>query len=238
MKRKKIFKFTTFLAGAAIVVASLTAGVVASGGLENISALLNKNIAIKYNGENQIFRDVDGERVYPISYNGTTYLPVRAVAGLANLPVEWNAEDNAVELGLKDPDAQINIADNNNIKTNSRSWVIRDKATCTITDGNKKDVYDLGIGFNFGYHTATKENAMYAPTYGYNTLSFTAYSTKDTVAYIFDQNYNRIATFALKANVPIYNEINIKGCKSVCFQADSNVAINGCAYFLEPLVYN
>ena len=35
---------------------------------------------IRYNGETQTLFDANKNRVYPITYNGTTYLPVRAVS--------------------------------------------------------------------------------------------------------------------------------------------------------------
>jgi len=37
--------------------------------------------------------------VYPILYNGTTYLPVRAISGLVDLPVDWDGDTRTVILG-------------------------------------------------------------------------------------------------------------------------------------------
>jgi len=82
------------------IVIGTTIGVIAAGNTEEITALLNYGIKINYNGEVQTFKDANGNVVYPISYNGTTYLPVRAVSNLYGIPVDWDGANNTVLLGL------------------------------------------------------------------------------------------------------------------------------------------
>ena len=65
-------------------------------GKETVSAILNKNLNVTYYGELQTFTDVNGTVVYPISYNDTTYLPVRAISKLANLFIDFDAETYSV----------------------------------------------------------------------------------------------------------------------------------------------
>lgn len=96
MKKRSI----SILLVATIVLCLSVTAVAASG--DTIQALLNYGITVKMNNEVQTFKDANGKTVYPISYNGTTYLPVRAVAGLVDLPVEWDGSTNTVYLGLKD----------------------------------------------------------------------------------------------------------------------------------------
>ncbi|MCL2816448.1 MAG: copper amine oxidase N-terminal domain-containing protein, partial [Oscillospiraceae bacterium] len=67
-----------------------------------IQAQLRPDITIKYNGEIQTMKNANGEVVYPLSYNGTTYLPVRAISGLLNLPVDWDGATSTVYLGKKE----------------------------------------------------------------------------------------------------------------------------------------
>lgn len=45
-----------------------------------------------------VLTDVNGKTVEPFALNGTTYLPVRAVAGALGLKADWNAETKTVEL--------------------------------------------------------------------------------------------------------------------------------------------
>lgn len=79
-------------------------GVVASGNLEQISAWLNRGITVEYNDVDQVMKDANGDRVYPITYNGSTYLPVRAVADMLGTKVAWDANTNHVLLGNSKPD--------------------------------------------------------------------------------------------------------------------------------------
>ena len=66
---------------------------------ENITATLDRRIKVTYNGELQTFTDANGKIVYPIVYQGTTYLPVRAASALVKLPVEWDGANYTVVLG-------------------------------------------------------------------------------------------------------------------------------------------
>ncbi|MBR6518184.1 MAG: hypothetical protein IKT63_00755, partial [Oscillospiraceae bacterium] len=83
---------------AAAMLLSFCLGVGASNGLEEINALLNRGITIKMDGQAQEMYDANGQRVYPISYNGTTYLPVRAVSNMLGLGVAWDEAANSVLL--------------------------------------------------------------------------------------------------------------------------------------------
>lgn len=62
------------------------------------ATLVNNNFHIYYNGITQHFEDASGEWITPIIVNGTTYLPVRAVAGLAGLDAGWDAATKTVKL--------------------------------------------------------------------------------------------------------------------------------------------
>ncbi len=68
----------------------------AAGQNEDIQALLNREISIQYNGAETALRNANGDTVYPITYEGTTYLPVRAVAEMLGADVDWDAETNSV----------------------------------------------------------------------------------------------------------------------------------------------
>ena len=66
-----------------------------------ITALRNEDIKIYFNDELQTFKDANGKIVYPLSYNGTTYLPIRACANLFNMLIDWDGETNTVILTKK-----------------------------------------------------------------------------------------------------------------------------------------
>lgn len=82
-----------------VIMASMITGAWAAANVEEISALLNRGITVEYNGVAQTFKDANGTVVYPITYNGSTYLPVRAISNLFNIPVDWDGNRNTVILG-------------------------------------------------------------------------------------------------------------------------------------------
>jgi len=94
--KKKILKSVSIVLFACVL---FGAGAVAAVNSEEITALLSYNIKVEYNGKAQTFKDANNKTVYPILYEGTTYLPVRAVANLFKVPVDWNGETQTVILG-------------------------------------------------------------------------------------------------------------------------------------------
>ena len=78
----------TLIGGASIVCANQT-----------IQAIQNNQIKVSLNGQVQIFKDENtGEVQYPITYHNRTYLPLRNVAQLAGLNVDYDAEQNTAIL--------------------------------------------------------------------------------------------------------------------------------------------
>lgn len=84
---------------ACVIFVSFCAGALAVGNLEEIKAFLNYGITVKLDGEEQIMYDGVGNRVYPITYNGTTYVPIRAVSNMLDIDVNWDGATNTVLLG-------------------------------------------------------------------------------------------------------------------------------------------
>jgi len=74
-------------------------GAFAASGTQQITALLNGNIKITLHGQLWTPRDVNGNALTPITYNGSTYLPVRAVAEAAGLNVDWDGATQTVLIG-------------------------------------------------------------------------------------------------------------------------------------------
>lgn len=79
--------------------------VFAKTGTETIEALYN-NIKIYVDGVKIDSKDVNGNAVEPFIYNGTTYLPVRAVGEAIGKQVSWDGETQSVYLGEKPGDVQ------------------------------------------------------------------------------------------------------------------------------------
>jgi hypothetical protein len=95
MRRKVIMSaFLSF-----IIVASMSVGALAASNLTVIKAYLNTGIKVSVDGAPWTPKDASGKVTSPITYNNTTYLPVRAVGDAFGVKVGWNAATNTVLLG-------------------------------------------------------------------------------------------------------------------------------------------
>ncbi|MCL2409829.1 MAG: copper amine oxidase N-terminal domain-containing protein [Oscillospiraceae bacterium] len=94
MKKKLCIALVLVLVFAAgFVVAAATTGD------SQITATLSRTINIAFNGQNQTLTDVNGNQVFPIMFGGSTFLPVRAISQLLDVPVDWDPETRTVLLG-------------------------------------------------------------------------------------------------------------------------------------------
>ena len=119
---------------------------------QDVNVVLNKGLKIFYNNEIQEFKNVNGQRVYPISYEGTTYLPIRSISSIFNIRINWNQKLNAVELGEGELDkisAQsienfiAEPTENIQVLLNDKIRVSYDGMYQTFKDVNENEVYPL-----------------------------------------------------------------------------------------------
>lgn len=73
---------------------------------ESISVVTN-DIRIEIDGERFIPTNVNGDIVKPFIYEGSTYLPVRAIATAFNMDVAWDADTYTVSLTTKNTEGGI-----------------------------------------------------------------------------------------------------------------------------------
>lgn len=64
-----------------------------------VQAVVKPGVTVVVDGKEQNFVDANGKTVYPIIYNGSTYLPLRAIGNLMGKEVGWNGELSTVFLG-------------------------------------------------------------------------------------------------------------------------------------------
>ena len=76
----------------------LTSGVVLAKQIRETAELDYNNIKISLNGQEIQPKDANGNYVEPFTINGTTYLPVRAVANALGINVDWDGNTNTVIL--------------------------------------------------------------------------------------------------------------------------------------------
>lgn len=80
------------------------AGVFAGANLQKITAYLNHSISIKVDGK---VYDTS-KNMTPITYKNTTYLPVRAIADVLDVPVRYDAMNRQVVIGTGTDQGQSN----------------------------------------------------------------------------------------------------------------------------------
>ena len=119
---------------------------------EEVDVLLNKQIKVTFDGEYQEFQNVNGVRVYPLSYEGTTYLPIRSISSLFNSKIKWDGNTNSVYIGDGELDTTSSKkvtnpseGTNENIKVllNKDIKIYYNSKVQTFTDANGKVVYPL-----------------------------------------------------------------------------------------------
>lgn len=94
-----------FIAGVLVCAAATGTVAFSKTAKETITAAYN-NIKIIVDGILVETKDVNGNSVEPFIYNGTTYLPVRAVGEALGKTVSWDGETQTVYLGEKPGDKQ------------------------------------------------------------------------------------------------------------------------------------
>lgn len=220
MFKKRKFKLLT-AALAAVLAVGITA--FAKQATETISVMYD-NIKILIDGVEYTPKDANGNLVEPFVYNGTTYLPVRAVANAFDKDVDWEPQTSTVVLGSKNYDwldqmgyAKYETTGNRNTIS---AWVEGDMGCDNIK-------YDRGLLFALGYNSSTgaKEN---------NDGSLVSYQN---VEYLLNSNYKSfegklicasIAANSQNAIIKIYGDGNLlytsppltKGTKATDFKVD------------------
>ncbi len=77
----------------------LTSGVVFAKNIQETINAVYMNVKLVIDGEEITPKDVNGNVVEPFIYNGTTYLPVRAIGEAFNKDVHWDSETATVYVG-------------------------------------------------------------------------------------------------------------------------------------------
>lgn len=81
----------------------------------NINAVFNKEYSIIYNDEQKSFYNEKGLVVYPVFYEGTNYLPIRAVSSLFNVEIKWDGQKSTIYLGEGEVDKSASKTDINSV---------------------------------------------------------------------------------------------------------------------------
>lgn len=176
------------------LVLCFSAGVYAAGNTEVIQALMNYGIVIKFDGQTQNMYNANGKQVFPISYEGTTYVPIRAVSNMLGIDVEWDGPNNTVWLG-KTGTAKNFIEMKPYAGVNGHVPASKGKK---VSIGGKD--YSEYIGFG-GTMSGNTTKSYYNLEGKYETLKFDAYApSSDWKLQLFGDNDELLETITVEGN--------------------------------------
>lgn len=90
-------KKATLLTASIFCVLGVVTGAFASSIIKDIKAQLRPDFTIVIDGKKADFKNAQGEAVYPVLYDGTTYLPVRAIGEMMDKTVYWYEDEKRIE---------------------------------------------------------------------------------------------------------------------------------------------
>ncbi len=249
------------------LIAGILIGVMSVGGIagakemnENVEVFYN-NIKIFIDGAEIVPKDAAGNTVEPFIMNGTTYLPVRAIANAFGKDVEWDGATAGVYIGKKDetkPDnylhkiqyndyktvrGNLNIINGSIIDFNKETYtnglllnVLRDDVAFRIKDDPDDASILVSYPLNSQYDNL-KGRIVIPKEVHITTLEYTDGEAIDIEFFIYGDDellFNNTAT----ASMPLSLDIDIKGVNSLTIKAKShsdsrtvNVALTDLALY-------
>ena len=233
------------------LVCGMAIGASAADTLKEISAYLNYGITIKYNGEAQDLTDAAGNRVYPITYNGTTYLPVRAVSNLLGIGVDWDGATQTVLLGEKADGTDLidNFKPYNSYTTDidyrgslDPEFIQSSEKQTTTIGGNTVSHW---FAVRLDYLDDDAPECSFNLGGKYDTLTFQTYADKDMTLIVTGDNGSVLGQLTLKGGqVPQSLTIDLHGTTQLtfdCEQVPGSTSYTGdgkvwCTYIFDAIL--
>ncbi len=185
--------------------------------------------------------DAGGHHVEPIIYNGTTYLPVRAIAGAFDKPVYWDGENFTVYLGAMEGRLEypsVYLKDMTNITSGANKF---------REINNPQDNYGNKYGYGFG----NSINPIYAGSHDsfcevlanmkYSRFKGTLYVPEGTtiekvgrLKIEVDGKVKYTSEDMTNSSRPVNIDISVKGANDIKFILEG---INGGLYLADAGFY-
>lgn len=226
-----IKKRTLILTLSLFLLSGLCLGANAAGTLKTISAYLNYGITISYNGENQIMYDAAGTRVYPISYNGTTYVPIRAVSNMLGIDVEWDGTNNTVLLGA--------TASERDFVNEFKPYSTSRYGYRVVQDIDHKSETIAGKTYSHWIELWSNGGGYYDLGGKYSTLNVQVYSQSDAELYFYGDNDRLLTSINIKGNsLPTSYSIDVSNVTQllICGPKNNGVVGDNLSYIINATI--
>ena len=192
----------------------------AATGTQNVS-ITYRDIKLQIDGVPLTPRDANGNVVEPFIYNGTTYLPVRAVGEAFGKAVEWDGNTNTVYVGSKPGGTSFikavppyDVSSSNRVKTESN-----------VTMGGT--VYYDALTFNDSGFALHNLNGQYTRISGYlGHVNGTGVGGSMTITFYGDGRI--LDSYELDAQqLPQHISINVTGVLQLKIESKSMGPVYG-----------
>lgn len=209
--KKIILTLALTLILSAVFVCGVCVGAGASGTSQKITATLEPGITVTIDGVPQQFFDANGKRVYPIAYEGSTYLPLRAVCqDVAGFKVGWDQATRTAAIATKSVDG-VDLLDtmkayyltDGGVDLWVRQTMTSDKQTKEIA--GKTLTHWLEAYSCWGNNSTT---ASFNIEGKYDTVTFRYYSVGDVTLEVLGDNESVLWTKDIKGS-QLYQEITV-----------------------------
>ncbi len=196
-------------------VSAMMCGAFAAGAAnarQQIQATLTPDVTVTLDGVPQTLKSADGTTVFPIIYNGSTYLPIRTVAGLTGLEVNWNQDTRTVVLGNA-PNGK-NLVDLYSLYHQVRSSQVQTSEGKSETISGINAANWLLMSVDWADSAGKKTIASYNLQGKHDTLTFKYYSDKnDTTLRVLGDNETVLGEYDVKAG-EIAQEVKVNLLKT------------------------
>lgn len=204
IKKKKLL--TGLLIGS-LALLCFASGAIASSHLTKITAYINSAISVELKGKKLNLSDSK-----PITYNNTTYLPLRTIAEATGLDVKWDSENQRVQLndktisapGVKKAFSKHDIG----FKSNYTSNLLLKPTVITFSDKQYEEVIMVENintsekGFTLNFPKDTKKVGINFGTQGRDKIYDLTYT-------VYDQDENIVALGKLEPNTTTFVEFEL-----------------------------
>jgi len=195
-----------------LIVGVIIGGATVVGANQAIQAMQNTEIKVSLNGQIQDFKDeTTGETQYPITYNNRTYLPLRNVAELSGLNVDYDVQNKEAKLksnNISNSNTTIKIDQNKSYVYNANykkdvkitqfinvwgdrvysdainvPYININSEYAKMTNNEIKEQFDHIVkAYNTG--ATQNESGEYGPNY-IDVCTYTNYEDEDTLSVLF-----------------------------------------------------
>ncbi|BBI30895.1 stalk domain-containing protein [Cohnella abietis] len=202
-----------------------TTGAFAATKITAIKAFLDGDLTLVKDGEVWQPVDANGKIALPVTYNGTTYLPIRAISDAFNIPIQYEGKTKTIRLGESE-----NVSFyTSGIKPETATWTFQD-----IID--KKQLVFGGKQYNGAFAMAASDTERYSLSIDlgrkYASLHLIIAGDKDLKFKLYNDK-QQLLTRELtvkEGQVTVY-DIDLQGSKGITIHP------YGAAIGASPLVY-